>query len=68
MYINDQLKTKGHTGQINDGQFHPLSANLFSTCSDDGTIRLWDINNRLFGIEQQMSQVNLMKCSDIKGA
>ena len=44
MYIRDMLKTNGHTSLINAGEFVPDYNNMFVTCSDDGTIRLWDVN------------------------
>lgn len=52
MYIRDMLKTNGHTSLINAGLFVPDYNNMFVTCSDDGTIRLWDVNQKLYGIAQ----------------
>lgn len=43
MYIKDVLQTKGHTASINGGCFHPDHSDVFVTCSDDSTIRLWDM-------------------------
>ncbi|KRX94019.1 WD repeat-containing protein 70 [Trichinella pseudospiralis] len=41
-YIVDMSKTKGHIAQLNGGCWHPTSRNEFITCSDDGTVRVWD--------------------------
>jgi len=51
MYISDMNKTHGHISTINDGTFSHNQNNMMATCSNDTTIRLWDINSKLFGIE-----------------
>lgn len=43
MYIKNLHKTKGHTGTVYDGTYHPYNHNEFVTCSADGSIRLWDM-------------------------
>ena len=45
LYIVDMAKTKGHIGLLNYGCWHPKLAQEFITCSADGTIRLWDLND-----------------------
>jgi WD40 repeat protein len=50
MYIRDVLKTLGHTATINSGCFHPDMSDIFFTCSDDGTVRLWDMTKKLYGV------------------
>jgi len=55
MYILDMAHTKGHVAAINDGKWHPKSENLFVTASQDGTVRQWDMNGTVVGIEAQMS-------------
>jgi len=37
---------RGHTAEINRGSFHPTEGQLFLTCSNDSTLRIWDIGNR----------------------
>lgn len=45
-YIVDMAKTKGHCGMLNDGCWHPKLNYEFMTCSIDGSVRIWDINDR----------------------
>ena len=47
MYVKDLNLTKGHTNTINDGLFHPINNNDFATASADGSIRLWDLEQKL---------------------
>ena len=67
MYLTDMAKTKGHISSVNTGQYHPLDHNIFATGSSDATVRIWDSEKKLHGIEQQMTHINLIKCSDSKG-
>ncbi|EGR27210.1 WD repeat protein [Ichthyophthirius multifiliis] len=67
MYLTDMAKTKGHISSVNTGMFHPYDYNIFATGSSDATVRIWDSEKKLFGIEQQMTHVNLIKCVDSKG-
>lgn len=43
-YIADMAKTKGHIQMLNDGSWNPKEKSNFLTCSNDATIRLWDLN------------------------
>jgi len=43
-YIVDQKRTNGHTAMVRCACWDPKSKEKFISCSDDGTIRLWDIN------------------------
>jgi WD40 repeat protein len=47
MYVKDLHQTKGHTNTIYDGHFHPINANEFVSASGDGSIRLWDLDQKL---------------------
>ncbi|KAG8456694.1 hypothetical protein GDO86_002469 [Hymenochirus boettgeri] len=44
-YIIDMANTKGHTAMLNGGSWHPKIKEEFMTCSNDGTVRTWDVNN-----------------------
>lgn len=44
-YITDMKNTKGHVAMLNHGCWHPMERHLFTTCSNDGTCRLWDSNS-----------------------
>ncbi|GBM50678.1 WD repeat-containing protein 70 [Araneus ventricosus] len=40
-YIADMAKTKGHCAMLNDGCWHPRIREEFLTCSNDGSLRIW---------------------------
>ncbi|GBG79575.1 hypothetical protein CBR_g29722 [Chara braunii] len=42
MYIRDAKNTKGHIISLTSGEWHPREKNTVLTCSEDGTIRVWD--------------------------
>ncbi|XP_029434454.1 WD repeat-containing protein 70 isoform X2 [Rhinatrema bivittatum] len=44
-YIVDMANTKGHVAMLNEGCWHPKIKEEFMTCSNDGTVRTWDVNN-----------------------
>lgn len=45
MYLTDMGKTRGHTAMCNSGRWHPRQRAEFMTCSNDGSVRLWDSQN-----------------------
>jgi WD repeat-containing protein 70 len=49
MYIRDMKNTKGHVAPCSGGTWHPTDRGTGLTCSDDGTLRVWD----LWGLEQR---------------
>lgn len=59
-YIVDMASTKGHTAMLNCGSWHPKKREEFMTCSNDGTVRLWDIN-------QPKKHKNVIKPKSIQG-
>ncbi|RSH93690.1 hypothetical protein EHS25_006337 [Saitozyma podzolica] len=46
VYLRDMKNTKGHTAEINRGSWHPTEKDKFLTCSNDSTLRIWDVNDR----------------------
>ncbi|CAH8513187.1 unnamed protein product [Heterobilharzia americana] len=44
-YITDPASAKGHTHALHWGTWHPLDSNKLLTCSQDSTLRIWDIND-----------------------
>ncbi|XP_029024081.1 WD repeat-containing protein 70 [Betta splendens] len=44
-YIVDMANTKGHTAMLNSGCWHPKTKEEFMTCSNDGTVRTWDVKS-----------------------
>ncbi|WRT69432.1 uncharacterized protein IL334_006418 [Kwoniella shivajii] len=46
VYLRDMKNTNGHTAEINGGSFHPTDKTQFLTCSNDSTLRIWDVENK----------------------
>jgi WD40 repeat protein len=44
-YISDMARTKGHPSPLTDGCWHPRIREEFITSSEDGTVRLWNVNS-----------------------
>ncbi|PAV72731.1 hypothetical protein WR25_18714 [Diploscapter pachys] len=44
-YLVDLSNTKGHTAAVNAVRFHPLVKGEFLSCSDDGTLRIWRLED-----------------------
>ncbi|XP_032220941.2 WD repeat-containing protein 70 isoform X2 [Nematostella vectensis] len=44
-YLTDMGNTKGHTAMLHCACWHPKQKEQFITCSDDGTVRIWDVNS-----------------------
>ncbi|XP_060086401.1 WD repeat-containing protein 70-like [Ylistrum balloti] len=43
-YLLDMANTKGHAAMLNSGCWHPKVREEFMTCSNDCTVRLWDVS------------------------
>ncbi|KAJ1921495.1 hypothetical protein IWQ60_006738 [Tieghemiomyces parasiticus] len=46
MYIRDPRQTSGHTMALTRLGWHPTDRATFYTASNDGTVRLWDVENK----------------------
>lgn len=71
MYIRDLKNTKGHITGLSCGEWHPKDKETILTSSEDGSVRIWDVNNF-----QSQKQVSVMfsclcfigdSCLSIKG-
>ena len=67
MYIRDQKHTKGHTGPVTSGLWHPTQHELIVSSSLDGSVRVWDTTMNTIGVEQQLPSRDVLKCRDEKG-
>ncbi|CAO3645547.1 unnamed protein product [Cunninghamella blakesleeana] len=45
-YIRDLRHTAGHVGGVTKIRWHPTDKQTFTTSSQDGTIRIWDVENK----------------------
>ncbi|KAG0453809.1 hypothetical protein HPP92_025113 [Vanilla planifolia] len=45
MYIRDLKNTKGHISGLTGGEWNPKSKETILTSSEDGSLRIWDIND-----------------------
>lgn len=45
MYIRDLKNTKGHISGLTGGEWNPKSKESILTSSEDGSLRLWDVND-----------------------
>ena len=67
MYVKDLHLTKGHTHSVNDGQFHPINNHDFVTSSLDCSIRIWDLEQKVEGIEKELGSKALIRTKDQRG-
>lgn len=45
MYIRDLKNTKGHISGLTYGEWHPKTKETILTSSEDGSLRVWDVND-----------------------
>ncbi|KAL3531178.1 hypothetical protein ACH5RR_010500 [Cinchona calisaya] len=45
MYIRDLKNTKGHISGLTCGEWHPKAKEKILTSSEDGSLRIWDVND-----------------------
>jgi WD repeat-containing protein 70 len=61
MYVRDSAKTKGHTHALTYCCWHPFDREKFLTTSEDGTVRIFDLNTKPYGVDQALPHLHLMK-------
>jgi len=67
IYLRDMVHTRGHTEAVYEARWNPAEKNLFMTTSYDGTIRLWDLNSKHIGLDQNITYEHLMKLKTKNG-
>ena len=56
MYIRDLKNTKGHISGLTCGEWHPNKKETILTSSEDGSLRIWDVND--FNSQKQVPNYN----------
>ncbi|XP_010540925.1 PREDICTED: WD repeat-containing protein 70 [Tarenaya hassleriana] len=59
MYIRDLKNTKGHICGLTCGEWHPKTKETILTSSEDGSLRIWDVNN--FNSQKQVIKPKLAR-------
>ncbi|XP_004289999.1 PREDICTED: WD repeat-containing protein 70 [Fragaria vesca subsp. vesca] len=59
MYIRDLKNTKGHITGLTCGQWHPRKKDEILTSSEDGSLRIWDVND--FKTQKQVIKPKLAR-------
>lgn len=63
-YLKDLKYTKGHTSNITQVICDPFEDQICYTSSMDGTLRVWDLDAKLFGVAQQLPNSKVYKLLD----
>lgn len=59
MYIRDLKNTKGHITGLTCGEWHPRTKETILTSSEDGSLRIWDVND--FTTQKQVIKPKLAR-------
>ncbi|KAH9327103.1 hypothetical protein KI387_007281, partial [Taxus chinensis] len=59
MYLRDLKNTKGHISGLTCGEWHPKEKHTILTSSEDGSLRIWDVND--FKSQKQVVKPKLAK-------
>ncbi|XP_074268443.1 uncharacterized protein LOC141591854 [Silene latifolia] len=59
MYIRDLKNTKGHITGLTCGEWHPNKKETILTSSEDGSLRIWDVND--FNSQKQVIKPKLAR-------
>ncbi|KAK4206693.1 WD40-repeat-containing domain protein [Rhypophila decipiens] len=66
-FVTDDRPFLGHTGSIEEIQWSPSEASVFSSASSDGTIRVWDVRSKsrkpVISMQVSKYDVNVMSWS-----
>ena len=61
MYLADMNHTHGHTNMVTECSWHPNNFTYFLSSSLDSTVRVWDLEGRLVGLDRQLGHKSLHK-------
>lgn len=61
MYMADMANTHGHTNMVTECLWHPLKPTYFLSSSLDSTVRVWDLEGRLVGLDRQLGHKTIHK-------
>lgn len=64
MYIRDLKNTKGHISGLTCGEWHPKTKETILTSSEDGSLRIWDVND--FKSQKQVCMNFILLCSSME--
>eukprot|EP00923_Selenidium_pygospionis_P044323 GHVN01076597.1.p1 GENE.GHVN01076597.1~~GHVN01076597.1.p1 ORF type:complete len:471 (-),score=70.17 GHVN01076597.1:973-2385(-) len=64
MYVRDTNHTKGHTHAILSCEGHPFDREKWITSSQDATVRIWDLTEKPYGIDQAIPHLHCLKAVD----
>lgn len=59
----DKVPFTGHSASVEDLQWSPVEATVFSSCSADGTVKIWDTRTKkksMLSVEAHDSDVNVI--------
>ena len=66
MYIRDLKNTKGHISGLTCGEWHPKTKETVLTSSEDGSLRIWDVND--FKSQKQVCFICLLMIFELQFA
>ncbi len=68
-WVTDTRPFQGHTGSVEDIQWSPSEASVFSSASSDGTVRIWDVRSKsrqpVITMEVSKTDVNVLSWSPL---
>ena len=66
-FVTDTTPFTGHTGTVEELQWSPSERSVFSSCSNDGTVKIWDIRSKsrkpAVSIQVSQTDVNVLSWS-----